>query len=72
MAKLEHPNSALFSGEKPFPIIPACEHFAGEKIAYITIPKPTKVAVMISYIQQAAKKANFTHSTKKLIRVTAE
>jgi citrate lyase subunit beta/citryl-CoA lyase len=24
-----HPNKALFEGEKPFPIIPACEHFAG-------------------------------------------
>lgn len=30
-----HPNDALFEGEKPFPIIPACEHFAGteERIA---------------------------------------
>lgn len=30
-----HPNQALFEGEKPFPIIPACEHFAGteERIA---------------------------------------
>ena len=24
-----HPNEALFGGEKPFPIIPTCEHFAG-------------------------------------------
>ncbi len=24
-----HPNEALFEGEKPFPIIPVCEHFAG-------------------------------------------
>lgn len=31
MAKLEHPSSALFQGEKPFPIIPACEHFAGSE-----------------------------------------
>jgi len=30
-----HPDEALFGGEKPFPIIPACEHFAGteERIA---------------------------------------
>jgi citrate lyase subunit beta/citryl-CoA lyase len=30
-----HPNEALFGGEKPFPVIPACEHFAGteERIA---------------------------------------
>jgi citrate lyase subunit beta/citryl-CoA lyase len=30
-----HPNQALFEGEKPFPIIPTCEHFAGteERIA---------------------------------------
>lgn len=30
-----HPNEALFEGEKPFPIIPTCEHFAGteERIA---------------------------------------
>ncbi len=26
-----HPNDALFAGEKPFPVIPACEHFAGSE-----------------------------------------
>lgn len=26
-----HPNDALFSGEKTFPAIPACEHFAGSE-----------------------------------------
>lgn len=26
-----HPNEALFEGEKPFPLIPACEHFAGSE-----------------------------------------
>lgn len=26
-----HPKEALFSGEKPFPIIPSCEHFAGSE-----------------------------------------
>jgi citrate lyase subunit beta/citryl-CoA lyase len=26
-----HPNQALFVGEKPFPIIPSCEHFAGSE-----------------------------------------
>jgi citrate lyase subunit beta / citryl-CoA lyase len=26
-----HPDAALFAGEKPFPIIPACEHFAGSE-----------------------------------------
>jgi citrate lyase subunit beta/citryl-CoA lyase len=26
-----HPKEALFEGEKPFPIIPACEHFAGSE-----------------------------------------
>src|ERR1700687_1905734 len=26
-----HPRNALFAGEKPFPIIPACEHFAGSE-----------------------------------------
>jgi citrate lyase subunit beta/citryl-CoA lyase len=26
-----HPNEALFAGEKPFPAIPACEHFAGSE-----------------------------------------
>ena len=26
-----HPSKALFEGEKPFPIIPACEHFAGSE-----------------------------------------
>jgi citrate lyase subunit beta/citryl-CoA lyase len=28
---LVHPNVALFKGEKPFPIIPSCEHFAGNE-----------------------------------------
>jgi citrate lyase subunit beta/citryl-CoA lyase len=31
-AKPVHPNSALFQGEKPFPIIPSCEHFAGNEV----------------------------------------
>ncbi|WP_068547440.1 HpcH/HpaI aldolase/citrate lyase family protein [Thalassotalea crassostreae] len=26
-----HPNDALFDAEKPFPIIPSCEHFAGSE-----------------------------------------
>ncbi|HWT35319.1 MAG TPA: CoA ester lyase, partial [Paraburkholderia sp.] len=26
-----HPRHALFSGEKPFPSLPACEHFAGSE-----------------------------------------
>lgn len=26
-----HPSAALFAGEKPFPVIPACEHFAGSE-----------------------------------------
>ncbi len=26
-----HPNQALFAGEKPFPVIPSCEHFAGSE-----------------------------------------
>jgi citrate lyase subunit beta/citryl-CoA lyase len=26
-----HPTQALFAGEKPFPAIPACEHFAGSE-----------------------------------------
>ena len=26
-----HPRSALFKGEKPFPVIPSCEHYAGSE-----------------------------------------
>jgi citrate lyase subunit beta/citryl-CoA lyase len=26
-----HPSVALFAGEKPFPVIPSCEHFAGSE-----------------------------------------
>ncbi|MBW2712235.1 MAG: CoA ester lyase [Deltaproteobacteria bacterium] len=26
-----HPRNALFRGEKPFPVLPACEHFAGNE-----------------------------------------
>ncbi len=28
---MTHPQEALFSGEKPFPVIPYCEHFAGSE-----------------------------------------
>ncbi len=28
---MTHPKEALFAGEKPFPIIPSCEHFAGSE-----------------------------------------
>jgi citrate lyase subunit beta/citryl-CoA lyase len=31
MAKPVHPAEALFKGEKPFPVIPACEHIAGSE-----------------------------------------
>ncbi|PLY13487.1 MAG: CoA ester lyase [Sedimenticola sp.] len=31
MTQAVHPKDALFSGEKPFPIIPTCEHFAGSE-----------------------------------------
>ena len=31
MSKNIHPKEALFKGEKPFPVIPACEHFAGSE-----------------------------------------
>jgi citrate lyase subunit beta/citryl-CoA lyase len=31
MTRAVHPNEALFAGEKPFPAIPACEHFAGSE-----------------------------------------
>ena len=30
-ATRRHPNAALFAGEKPFPIINTCEHFAGSE-----------------------------------------
>ena len=30
-ASRTHPRDALFAGEKPFPVIPACEHFAGSE-----------------------------------------
>lgn len=29
MPQLKHPNDVLFEGEKPFPILRSCEHFAG-------------------------------------------
>ena len=31
MSGLAHPNSALFKGEKPFPVIPSCDHYAGSE-----------------------------------------
>ena len=29
--KLVHPSDALFKGEKPFPVVPSCEHFTGSE-----------------------------------------
>lgn len=31
MSQLVHPEDALFAGEKTFPILPVCEHFAGNE-----------------------------------------
>jgi citrate lyase subunit beta/citryl-CoA lyase len=31
MTQAVHPRDALFGGEKPFPVIPTCEHFAGSE-----------------------------------------
>lgn len=31
MSQPVHPNDALFDAEKPFPVIPSCEHFAGSE-----------------------------------------
>lgn len=31
MSSRIHPRQALFEGERPFPIIPSCEHFAGSE-----------------------------------------
>lgn len=31
MSSVVHPNQALFSAEKQFPVIPTCEHFAGSE-----------------------------------------
>ena len=31
MTKPVHPGEALFKGEKPFPVIPVCEHIAGSE-----------------------------------------
>jgi citrate lyase subunit beta/citryl-CoA lyase len=39
-----HPNQALFEGEKPFPVIPSCEHFAGsEKLIGKALELQTKL-----------------------------
>ena len=35
MSALLHPGAALFKGEKPFPVIPSCDHYAGsEKLMF--------------------------------------
>jgi citrate lyase subunit beta / citryl-CoA lyase len=35
MSKPLHPGTALFEGEKPFPVIPSCDHYAGsEKLMF--------------------------------------
>ena len=45
--KLVHPNEALFKGEKPFPVIPSCEHFAGsEKLIVKALELQDKLGYM--------------------------
>ena len=42
-----HPNDALFGGEKPFPLIPACEHFAGsEKLILKALSLQTSIGAV--------------------------
>jgi citrate lyase subunit beta/citryl-CoA lyase len=42
-----HPRDALFAGEKPFPAIPACEHFAGsEKLIVKALELQAKVGAL--------------------------
>ena len=43
-ANAPHPSDALFAGEKPFPVTPACEHFAGsEKLIGKALELQTKM-----------------------------
>ena len=45
MSQRNHPNSALFAGERPFPIINTCEHFAGsEKLITKAMELQTKLS----------------------------
>jgi citrate lyase subunit beta/citryl-CoA lyase len=45
MSDRTHPNEALFAGEKPFPIINVCEHFAGsEKLITKALDLQNKMA----------------------------
>jgi citrate lyase subunit beta / citryl-CoA lyase len=40
----QHPDQVLFQGEKPFPVIPSCEHFAGsEKLILKALELQTKL-----------------------------
>ena len=42
-----HPIDALFGGEKPFPLIPACEHFAGsEKLILKALSLQTSIGAV--------------------------
>jgi len=44
---LRHPKDALFAGEKPFPAIPACEHFAGsEKLIVKALEMQAKIGAV--------------------------
>jgi len=44
MTQPVHPSAALFKGEKPFPVIPSCEHFAGsEKLILKALELQAKV-----------------------------
>src|SRR2546423_9690683 len=42
-----HPRDALFAGERPFPVIPACEHFAGsEKLIVKALELQAKIGAL--------------------------
>jgi hypothetical protein len=48
---MRHPKAVLFAGEKPFPILPAVDHYAGSeklvrKARSSTLPAIAKMALM--------------------------
>ena len=47
MPATRHPKDALFAGEKPFPVLPACEHFAGsEKLIHKALDLQEKLGAV--------------------------
>ena len=74
-ANAVHPREALFAGEKPFPVIPACEHFAGsEKLIVKALEVQARMGRMFDITcdcEDGAQAGRETQHAKMIVDVLA-